>query len=126
MRYERDGSDSQELGTEARRALRALYAPPGGEAYWDGLESRIMVRVTSGAAEWWSFFDGWTRVGLLAAGLAGLIAGAVAYRSHTEAQRLAYEAVVETPESVRAEVDPSVVPGGTASGIATLRFVFSH
>jgi hypothetical protein len=102
-----------------------MYAPPGGEAYWSGLESRIMARVSGGAAEWWSFFGGWTRVGLMAAGVTALIAGLVAYRSHTESQRLAYEAVIETPESVRAAVEPSMVPG-VASRDATIRYVFSH
>ena len=125
MRYERDDSDPQELSAEVRRTLRTMYAPPGGDAYWSGLESRIMSRVTGGAAEWWSFFGGWTRVGLLAAGLTALSAVSVAYRSHTEAQQLAFEAVMETPQSVRTAVEPSVVPGA-ASRDATIRYVFSH
>ena len=126
MRYERDESASLELGADVRRVLRHIYAPPVGERYWNGLESRIMARVALRTTEWWSFFGGWTRVGLLAAGLTGLIAGLVAYRGHAEARRLAYRSILEAPESVRAEVESAVVPGGASTREATLRYVFSH
>ena len=126
MRYHRDESSSSELGAEIRQALADVYAAPSGQRYWDGLESRIMARVAGGATEWWSFFGGWTRIGLLAAGLTGLIAGLVAYRGHAEAQRLSYQSILEAPESVRAEVESAVVPGGSSTREATLRYVFSH
>jgi hypothetical protein len=129
MRYERDEASSG-LGADAHRALRSIYAAPGEHEYWEGLEARIMARVTNGAEEWWSFFGGWTRVGLLAAGVAGLLVGYTAYRSHSEEQRMASLAVMEASESVRAEVETAaLVPGTTRDATtrdATLRYVFSR
>lgn len=125
MRYEREEASS-ELSGDARRALRSMYAAPAGRDYWEGLESRIMSRVTEGATEWWSFFGGWTRVGLLAAGLTGLIAGLAAYRSHAQEQRIASQAVIRA-ESIRAEVETAeLVPSGPTTRDATLRYVFSR
>lgn len=125
MRYEREEASS-ELSGDARRALRSMYAPPAGREYWEGLESRIMSRVTEGAAEWWSFFGGWTRVGLLAAGLTGLIASLAAYRSHAQEQRIASQAVIGA-QGIRAEVETAeLVPSGPSTRDATLRYVFSR
>lgn len=126
MRYERDEASSG-LGADVHRVLRSIYTSPDDHDYWEGLESRIMSRVTSGAAEWWSFFGGWTRVGLLAAGVAGLIVSYAAYRGHAEEQRMASLAVMQASESVRAEVETAaLLPGGTTTRDATLRYVFSR
>lgn len=126
MRYERDEASSG-LSDDAHRALQAIYRSPAEHEYWEGLESRIMSRVASGAGEWWSFFGDWTRVGLLAAGIAGLIVSVAAYQSRAEEQRLATLAVMEASESVRAEVETAaLVPGGTTTRDATLRYVFSR
>ena len=35
---------------ELTRALRGLQAPPGGEAFWEGLERRILARVAGSRA----------------------------------------------------------------------------
>jgi hypothetical protein len=76
-------------------ALRALYAAPGGDGYWDALEQRIMARVSE-PGEWWQVVAGWTRVGLVAAGIAACIAVAAAAQAReAAAARLAYEAVLE-------------------------------
>jgi hypothetical protein len=125
MRYEREEASS-ELSGDVRRTLRSMYAPPAGREYWEGLESRIMSRVTEGAAEWWSFFGGWTRIGLLAAGLTGLLASFAAYRSHAQEQRMASQAVIDA-KTVRAEVETAeLMPSGPSTRDATLRYVFSR
>jgi hypothetical protein len=39
--------------------LRALYAAPAGDGYWNELEARIMARVADVELEWWSELDRW-------------------------------------------------------------------
>src|SRR5665647_1827377 len=47
---------------EVTRALRALHAPAGGEAFWEGLERRILARVTNTDDDiWWRQFSRWRR-----------------------------------------------------------------
>lgn len=79
-------------------ALRDLYRAPADEAYWEGLEARILARVGVEAempAAWWQVMGGWTRVGLLAAGLAALLAGAAALREREADLQDQYEMVLE-------------------------------
>jgi hypothetical protein len=84
---------------EVTRVLRDVYASPAANAsYWDSLESRIMARIANAgeSLEWWGVFDGWVRVGLAAAVLAGVLAGAALLRAREAQERLAYEAVMES------------------------------
>ena len=83
-----------------------------------------MARATSGAGEWWTFFGGWTRIGLIAAGIAAIIAGTAAIRSRQVEERIAYQAVIEAAPTVPGMVATSV-PSTTARQ-ATLRYVFSY
>lgn len=124
MRIERDppeGSDE-----DVTRLLRELVAPPADAAYWSGLEQRIMTRVATGGAEWWSAFDGWVRIGLAAAVLAGLIAGSVAMRSRDTTARLAYEAVMESSSGVPVAGPTAMSSPSATTRDATLRFVMSY
>ena len=86
---------------DVTRLLRAAYEPPADPAYWEGLERRILARVTAAgaapAAEWWEAFAGWTRAGLIAASLAAAVTTAAMFQTRTAAVRVAYEAVVESP-----------------------------
>ena len=80
-------------------ALRDLYQAPADEAYWNGLEARILARAgfVDGVAPlaWWQVLGSWSRLGLVAAGLAALVAGA-AVLSEREAERQdQYEMVLE-------------------------------
>jgi hypothetical protein len=92
-------------------ALRSMYAAPA-DAYWEGLESSIMQRITlvsSGVVRelrptWWSGFAEFRRadlrtVGMIAATLALLAAGATYVRDHdvnARAREIAARAAVET------------------------------
>ena len=80
---------------ELTRELRAIYAPPPHPSYWITLEQRIMARVHAGATagRWWSVPDSWLRAGLLAAGLAVVVAGSLLIRSQARSSRLAYETI---------------------------------
>ena len=119
----RRGAD--EHGPELTRHLRALLAPPGGDAYWDGLEARVMARVGRLAAEeragWWGCFERWLRPGLVAAGLAVGAALLALARSRDADARLAYEAVLAQPQPVAAG---PATPAGVRA--ATLEYVISH
>jgi len=114
---------------EVTRVLRDVYASPAANAsYWDTLETRIMARIaTAGEApEWWGVFDGWVRVGLAAALLAGVLAGSALLRAREAQERLAYEAVMESA-SVIPIAGPNLARGpGRAARDATLRSLMSR
>lgn len=61
--------------------LRAAYAPPE-EEFWAGLEQRIRARLqeTPAVVSWWSVLPEWRGVGLIAATIALLVAGATIMR----------------------------------------------
>jgi hypothetical protein len=113
---------------EVTRRLRALLAPPGGDAYWDGLEARVMARVRdAGGAEerlgWWSCFERWLRPGLVAAGLAVAAALLALARSRDADARVAYEAVLAQPQP-----EPAALVSATPARAreATFQYVLSH
>jgi hypothetical protein len=78
------------------RELRAIYAAPSDASWWAGLEQRIGARIDAAVAadEWWTVPERWLRVGLVAAGFAVIIAGALIMRAQTQVNRMAYETVV--------------------------------
>ena len=128
MKIERNTPD-EPGDEELTRVLRDVYASPAANAsYWDTLETRIMARIaTAGEApEWWGVFDGWVRVGLAAALLAGVLAGSALLRAREAQERLAYEAVMESA-SVIPIAGPNLARGpGRAARDATLRSLMSR
>ena len=83
--------------------LRALHTPPGGDAYWAGLEARILARVgVADTTAWWDVVGGWTRTGLLAAGIAALVMGVVAVQGEQARVRAAYQVVLDESPSLPA------------------------
>ena len=114
---------------EVTRVLRDVYVSPAANAsYWDTLESRIMTRIANAgeSLEWWGVFDGWVRVGLAAAVLAGVLAGGALLRARETQERVAYEAVMESA-SVIPIAGPTVArgPGGRTTRDAILRSLMS-
>jgi hypothetical protein len=129
MKLERD-TPREPGDEEVTRVLRDLYASPAANAsYWDTLESRIMARIghAGESIEWWGAFDGWVRVGLAAAVLAGVVAGAALLRERETRDRLAYEAVMESA-SVIPVAGPTMArgPGRGTNRDATLRSLMSY
>ena len=110
-------------------ALREMYAPPTGPAYWAELEGRVMARLRQApdaAPEWWQLLGGWTGASALAAGVAAIVAATVLVQTRAAERRVAYEAVVEaapTP-ALAAVVRTATAPGERRE--ATLRYVISH
>jgi hypothetical protein len=79
------------------RELRSIYAAPSDASWWTGFELRINARIDAGiiADEWWTVPERWMRVGLVAAGLAVIVAGAMIMRSQVQVTRMAYQTVVD-------------------------------
>jgi hypothetical protein len=89
------------------RELAAIYAAPQEAAYWSALERRILSRVRAGegADEWWSVPDRWLRLGLVAAGIAVIVAGSLLIRMQTQASRMAsYETAIDSAATDAFEV----------------------
>lgn len=88
------------------RELRSIYAAPSDASWWTGLEQRINARIDAGiiADEWWTVPERWMRVGLVAAGLAVVVAGAMIMRSQVQVSRMAYQTVVDPASADLPEV----------------------
>ena len=91
-----DGDD------DVTRGLRSLYAPPGGDPYWNELEARIMARVAEVDLGWWGELDRWVRPALVAAALLVLSAGVAMFRAQQVETQTAYENIL-TPSPVPVE-----------------------
>lgn len=114
------------IGPEGRddqltRALRAIYTPPGGDAFWEGLERRILGRVSAIEEDlWWRQLSRWGR-GLALAGAAAIVmAGLVAQHSNHQRSIAAYREIESSrvvPVQVASETERE------ASRDVTLRYV---
>jgi hypothetical protein len=102
----REGGDDEKI----TRALRELYAPPADDAYWRGLEARILSRLTESASAsiaWWDELDRWVRPALVAAAIVLLAVSVAMVRSYQNDQRMAYESLLTpTPYPVETAVRP--------------------
>jgi hypothetical protein len=126
---------TDEGDAELTGILRAAYAPPRGDAYWDLLESRIMSHIAEhrpGAGipvNWWSDLASWAAPGLAAAALLFVAAGMLWSRQDDEELRTSYEAVADP---VAADILPGAVQvvtaphDGSSQREATFRYVMSH
>ena len=88
------------------RELRVIYAAPSDASWWAALEQRINARIDAAviADEWWTVPERWMRVGLIAAGFAVIVAGAMIVRSHQQVTSMAYQTVVGPASSDLLEV----------------------
>ncbi len=119
-----DGPDDYAADETVVRALRALYATPGGDAYWDGLEARIMAEVAAEPGSVWPLFARWAPAGLIAAAVALLMAGMTLYRTSTREASVAYEAAVRGAAPMAVQT-VSARPG-TPVREATFEYVITH
>lgn len=85
---------------EITEALRALYAAPDAVGYWSALEQRIMRGLATGrpADAWWVIPAQWTRIGLIAAGFALIVAASLFLRQRAEDRQMAYDSVLGQPD----------------------------
>ena len=121
MMFDPEGRDA-----DVTRELRALYAAPEAQAYWDGLESRILRYILAAdGGPWWTAFGGWTRVGAVAAAIALVAIGLGTQGAYEAERRAAYEAVVDvsTPATTLDRVTRT--PGLTETE-AMFRYVIAY
>jgi hypothetical protein len=67
--------------------LRAAYAAPSDDNYWQSFEKRVMARINESApVAWWAVFSEWRQAGVIAATIALLLAGATMVREQQFAE----------------------------------------
>lgn len=122
--------DRDSLDESLTSLIREAYAPPDGDAYWHGLEQRIMARVASaniGEAPWWNVLAPWARPALIAAAAIFALAGVVNQRLASDSDsQVSYDSVIQsvTPDVVATSEELSSVSHG-ADG-AALSYFLSH
>jgi hypothetical protein len=81
---------------ELTNALRALYAAPTEESYWNALEARILAHVARGdeSAGWWGELVDMARPGIVAAAALILAATLAMVRSQQLEARSAYASII--------------------------------
>ena len=98
---DRDSMDQDPRDEEIAGALRALYAAPSDESYWNTLERRIMQTVAAERArEWWSYFPGWVRLGLSVAAAAALVAAVAQWQTRALQERIALEQIMNAQSEI--------------------------
>ena len=112
-----DGDD------DVTRGLRAIYAAPAGERYWNDLEARIMGRIVEVDLGWWAELDRWARPALVAAAVLVLAAGVAMFRARQVETQNAYENIL-TPSPV--PVETVIRPTLEGDREASLRDVVGH
>jgi hypothetical protein len=110
---------------ELTMALRALYAAPADESYWDALEARILARLARGDDRtlWWGELADMARPGLVAAAALILAASVAMARSHQIEARSAYASVISATPNVG---EPTSRGGSVGDGDVALHYLLSH
>ena len=111
---------------ELTSALRAMYAAPSDESYWDSLEARILAHVARGGADvqgWWSAMTDLARPALAAAAVLIFVAGAAVMHSRQLEARDAYASVISAaPPSIETAARTASV----GDGDAVINYIMSH
>ena len=110
---------------ELTSALRALYAAPGDERYWQSLEARILAHVAHADENtvWWAELAEMARPGLIAA--AALIFAASAALAHSRKGEVssAYASVISPAP---ASIEPATRAASIGDGDAAIHFINSR
>ncbi len=101
---------TEDVALDAKLAseVHGMYLPPavarGDQAYWSSLEQRIMARVADpvflaslDSPRWWNVLEGWSRAGLLAAGIAVIVSAALVQSQPVDDGSVVYESVAALP-----------------------------
>lgn len=110
--------DGDALDAKVASDVRTMYLPPavarGAQGYWLTLEQRIMARVADPAfiagleaPRWWTVLEGWSRAGLVAAGIAVMVSAALIQNQAQEETSAVYEYVSATaaPDAFASSVE---------------------
>ena len=113
---------------EVTDALRAMYAAPTDESYWESLEARILAhvsRVSRGGdvQGWWSAMTDLARPALAAAAILIFVAGAAVMHTRQLEDRDAYASVISAaPPSI----ETAARSGSAGDGDAVINYIMSH
>jgi hypothetical protein len=125
-------ADRDSLGEPLTGLVRDAYLPASpaeSEAYWAGLEQKIMARVQAEGIEpgWWSVMAPWAQAGLIAATAIFALTSIINQRISESESQYAYESVVRVsaPTSALSEALGSGADR-TPGTDATLDYVLSH
>jgi hypothetical protein len=113
---------------ELTRALRAVFAPPGGDAYWDGLARRITAHVVTRAhvdIGPWGVLAAWTRPAMIAAAAAVLVCAAALLHTRQAEARVAYESLLASPPGA-APAETAIRPALVGERDVTLGLLIAH
>jgi hypothetical protein len=110
---------------ELTSALRALYAAPTEESYWDALESRILGHVTrpDDTVAWWSELAEMARPGLAAAA-ALIFAASLALVHSRQVEVSSAYALVISPAP--ATIEPTARAAAIGDGDAAIHVLISR
>ena len=113
--------DDDEADEQITRGLRALYAAPAGDGYWNELEARVMSRVSDVELGWWTELDRWVRPALAAAAMLLLTAGVAMYRARQIEADLAVDNMLSSPS---VPVSTAIRPALDNDREARIRYLF--
>ena len=110
---------------ELTNALRALYAAPLEEGYWDALEARILAHVARGEEShgWWGALVDMARPGLVAAAALILAASLAMVRSQQLEARNAYASVISPVSEI---MEPGLRSGTVGDGDVAIHYLLSR
>jgi len=111
--------------TEVTDALRALYAAPTDESYWESLEARILAHVSRRADGhgWWFAMTDLARPALAAAAILIFVAGAAVMHTRQLEVRDAYANVISAaPPSI----ETAARTASAGDGDAVINYIMSH
>ena len=114
-------NDDDDADEQITRGLRALYAAPAGDGYWNELESRIMARVADVELGWWTELDRWVRPALAAAAVLLLTAGVAMFRAHQLESQLAVDNMLSSPD---VPISTAIRPALDNDRDARIRYLF--
>ena len=124
-------NDRDSLGEPLASLIRDAYSPPvkDADAYWSGLEQRIMAQVSAGGeGRWWSDLAPWGRMGLIAAAAVFVLAGVINQQLDSTESQFAYDSVLEatTPEVVSTSEELMTIQTGPDDDGAAVSYFLSH
>lgn len=108
--------------------IRDAYSPPDGDAYWAGLEQRIMARVSSAPSDdapWYNILAPWARPALVAAAAIFAVVGVLNYEMNDDSQ-MAYESVIEAATATAATTSEEFISIERGTEGAALSYYLSH
>lgn len=127
-----DADAREPLDERLKTLVREAYSPPvsaaGADAYWAGIEQRIMSRVSAESTDrsWLSELAPWARLGLAAAAAIFALTSVINQQMTDLDEQVAYEAVVQPDLSSVSEEPIAAQYVPAENGASALRYYLSN